>query len=255
MSGYQFESANDMVRYVGFTVSTENLVVALLMLGSISIVLLIVGQGALAKNSTRWPFLKGMIPSHESWDSSVSAEKLQEIARIRRRLRIQRGLTIVVIGALLVSMMTGVSMYTTYLGNTTTFVHYASSGDKERVPVGSWNVFDVDVHPPYPGLFSSLSFYCDIESWGNASSTLSFYFGIVAMDSTEYLSLDEDGRHALLSSDWLNHTWGGGEGFGVGENLEESYGSYICVLLIIADANPLEDSYIEAGLFIIQEGA
>jgi hypothetical protein len=75
------------------------------------------------------------------------------------------------------------------------------------------------------------------------------------MDSTEYLSLDEDSRHALLSSDWLNHTWGGGEGFGVGENLEESYGSYICVLLIIADANPLEDSYIEAGLFIVQEGA
>lgn len=257
LSGYQFESANRMVEYVGFTFSAMSLALALLVLGSISLVLLVAGQMTLTRNSVRWKVLKGMIPSHEIWSAPVSTAQSQETARVRRRLRIQRGLTIVVIGTLLVSMSAGVSMHTTFLSNSTTFIHYVSSGDEERIPVESWNVFDVDVQPPYPGLFNSLFMYCDVKSWGNASDSLSFYFDILAMNSTEFNSLDEESRFALLDSNLLNVTWNGewGEwGFGFGRNLEESYGSYICVLFIIADANPLEISYIEASLLIVQQG-
>ncbi len=60
-SGYQFESTDDMVGYLGFAVSAEGIAVALLILSSISIVLLLTGQRALSKNSTRWPVLKRMI--------------------------------------------------------------------------------------------------------------------------------------------------------------------------------------------------
>lgn len=253
LSGYQFESANEMVRYVGFTVSAEGLAVALLMLSSISIVLLIAGQRVLARNSTRWTILEGMIPNHEIWSTSVSAEKLQEITRIRRGLRLQRGLTTLIVGTLLVSVMIGGSMNSSHLVNSTTIVHYLSPEDGERVFVGSWLIFDVDIRPPYPGLFNQLFFDCDIKNWGNASDTLSFYYGMLEMNSTEFDSLEESSRLELVSS-WLNQTSENCGGFGIGKNLEEFHGSYVCVLKIMSDVDPSEKSYIEATLLIIQEG-
>ena len=250
LSGYQFESTNDMVRYMGFTVSTENLAIALLMLSSISIVLLIVGQRALAKNSTRWPIMKGMIPIHELWNSSVSAEKLQDIARIRRGLRLQRGLTAMMVSILLISMFAGHSMYGNYVVNSTTIVHYTTPGIREDIPVGSWIIFDVNVHPPYPGFFSSLHFTCHIELCGNTSGTVSFYLGVLEMNSTEFELLEESNRLELVST-WFNQSCG--VGFGQAQLLEESYGSYVCVLKLISDAAPSEKSYVEGTLLIIQE--
>ncbi|MDH4213811.1 MAG: hypothetical protein OEV85_07810 [Candidatus Thorarchaeota archaeon] len=254
LSGYQFENANRMIEFVGFAFSTESLAIAFFLLGIISIMLVIVGQKVMIRNSKRWIALGGITPSQEIWSTAVPTEKGLLTNRIKRGLRIQRGLTTLVIGALLVSMMAGVSMYTTYLSNSTLFIHYVSPGDKEMISVGKWNIYGVDVQPPYPGLFNGLYFYCFIETWGNASDSLSFYFGIVAMNSTEFNSIDEEGRLALLPGYRLNQTWDGGGGFGLGDNLGESYGSYICVLLIIADANPMENSYIETSLLIIQNG-
>ncbi len=253
LSGYQFESANEMVSYVGFVVSVEGLAVALLILSSISIVLLLTGQRALSKNSTRWPVLKGMIPIDEKWDASVSAEKLQEINRIRRSLRLQRVLTTILVGVLLISMVGGVLMHSTYISSSTIFFHHINPEEGERVLVGYWNIFEVDVRPPYPGLFNKLSFFCGVENWGNASDSLSFYYGILEMNSTEFDSLNETNRLELVYSR-LNRTSDSYVGFGVGKNLEESYGSFICVLRVISDADPSENSYIEARIQIIQEG-
>ncbi len=251
LSGYQFESANDMVDYVGFVVSIEGIVGALLILGAISIVLLFIGQKVLSKTSTRWTVLEGMIPDHKIWASSHSAEKLQEITRIRRGLKLQRGLTITIVCVLIVSMLGGVSVYTTQIQSSTTIIHYVSPVDGERVPVGSWIIFDVDVRPPYPDLFNLLRFFCGIENWGNASDTLSFYYGILNMSSTDFDLLEESSRLDLLFSR-ENRTDTGGSGFGVGKNLEESYGPYVCVLKIVSVADPTENSYIEAELLIIQ---
>jgi hypothetical protein len=250
LSGYQFESANDMVRYVGFIVSIEGLSIALLILGSISIVLFFAGQRALAKNSSRWPVLKGMIPVIELWDASDSPEKLQEITRIRRGLRFQRGLTTMIVGVLLISMFVGGSTYSSYVVNSTTIIHYATPGIREDIPVGSWIVFDVDVHPPYPGLFNILYFEIHIETLGNTSGTVSFFIGILEMNSTEFDLLEESIRLESLTSR-LNQSYG--VGFGIGEGLEESYGSYICALKIISDAAPSEKSYVKGTLEIIQE--
>jgi hypothetical protein len=255
LSGYQFESANRMVEFVGFAFSAESLGVAFLLFGAISITLPIIGQRAMMRNSKRWIALGSVTLVQEIWATAAAPKKGQETNRIKRGLRIQRGLTTLIVGVLLISMIAGVSMYTTYVGSSTTFVHYVSLGDSERISVGGWNVYDVDVQPPFPGLFNRLFMSCHIRSLGNASDSLSFYFGIIAMNSTVFNSLDEESRLALLPNHRLNHTWDGGWGFGLGENLEESYGSYICVLRIIADANPLENSYIEASLLIIQEGA
>jgi len=248
-SGYQFESTTDMVRYVGFVVSLEGLVVALLTLSSLSIVLFFAGQRALAKNSTRWPIIKGMIPIDEKWDSTVSAEKLQKITRIRRGLRFQRSLTTMVVGVLLISMFVGASMYSTYIVNSTTIIHYATPGTRENFPVGSWLVFDVDVQPPHPGLFNQLHSECHIETLGNTSGTVSLYYGILEMTSAEFDLLDEASRLDLVNS-WLNQSSGAGIGFG--QNLEESYGSYVCVLKIISDATSAENSYIEGTFLIVQ---
>jgi hypothetical protein len=49
----------------------------------------------------------------------------------------------------------------------------------------------------------------------------------------------------------LNQSYG--VGFGIGEMIRESYGSYVCALKIISDAAPSEKSYIEGTLEIIQE--
>jgi len=248
-SGHQFESNDDMVGYLGFSASAEGLAVALLILSSISIVLLLTGQRALAENSTRWPILKGIIPIDEKWDASDSAEKLQEINRIRRGLRLQRGLTTILVCAILVSMVVGVSMYSTSITNTTTFIHYETQGNSENIPVGSWFIFEVDVNPPYPELFNKLHFDWHIITLGNTSGTVSIFIGIIEMNSTEFNLLDETsrlelGRDRIISS---------GSGGGTGKNLEESYGSYICVMKILSDANPIENSYVEVSLLIIQE--
>ncbi len=253
LSGFQFESSYDMVRQVGFTVSAEGLAVALLILSSISIVLLIAGQRILVKNSTRWTILEGMIPTHKIWSISASAEKLQEITRVRRGLRLQRGLTTLIVGTLLVSVMLGGSISSTYLANITRTFHHVSPEGGERVLVGSWNIYDVDVIPPYPGLFNMLHFYCDIENWGNASNSLSVYYGILEMNSTEFDLLEESSRFELVFSR-LNQTRESGGGYGAGKNLEESYGSYLCVLKIVSDVDPSEKSYVEAELLIVQEG-
>jgi len=250
LSGYQFESTNDMVRYVGFIVSIEGLSIALLILGSISIVLFFAGQRALAKNSTRWPILKGMIPVIELWDASDSPEKLLQITRIRRGLRFQRGRTTMIVGVLLISMFVGASTYSSYVVNSTTIVYYATPGIRENIPVGSWIVFDIDVHPPYPGLFNQIYFEVNIVTLGDTSGNVSFYVGFLQMNSTEFGLLEESIRFELLFG-WLNQSYG--VGFGIGEELEESYGSYICALKIISDDAPSEESYIEGTLQIIQE--
>ncbi len=254
MSGYQFESARDMVSYVGFEVSVEGLIVTLLILSSISILLLLVGQRVLARNSNRWPILKGMIPRQELWDSSVSTKEIQKMTRIRRGLRVQRGLTTMIVSVLLISMFVGGSMYVSNVVNSTTVIHYATPGFKENIPVGTWIIFDVDVPPPYPGLFNFLHFGVTVETWGNASDSLSFFFGVLDMNSTEFDLLEESTRFELLFSRLNNTFVGFGEfGFGAGDFMEEDYGSYVCVLKIISDSNPLENSYVEGSLRITQE--
>ena len=254
LSGYQFESALKMVQFIGFAFSAESLILPLLLLCSISIVLLIVGQQVLMKNSKRWASLRMISPGSEIWPTTPSPEKRQETTRIRRHLWIQRGLTTLIIAILLISSSAGVSLYTTYISNNTFFVQYNSPGDSERITVGAWNVYDIDVHPPFPGLFNGLSVFCRFDSWGNASDSLSFYFGFVAMNSATFNSLDEESRLSLLPYHYLNMTRPGIGGIGVDENLEESSGSYIFVLLIRADVNPLENSYIEVSMFIFEQG-
>ncbi|MFW9893864.1 MAG: hypothetical protein ACFFFO_16785, partial [Candidatus Thorarchaeota archaeon] len=57
-------------------------------------------------------------------------------------------------------------------------------------------------------------------------------------------------RFGLLSS-WLNQS--SGVGFGTGEYLEESYGSFVCALKLISDDAPSENSYVEGTMLIVQE--
>jgi len=251
LSGYQFESAENMVKYVGFTFSAEGIIIALLLLGSISIVLLILGQRSLIKNSRRWEPLGSMNLDCEIWPESVSPEKSQKIARIRRGLRIQRGLTTMVIAGLLVSMMIGSSVYGTYLANAPRSILYVSPDEGERVSVGFWNIFEVDVCSPYHGLFNYLTFTFNMVTWGNASDTLRFYLGILKMDSTEFNALNEASRLEMVYN-ICNATKPALPGVGTGISLEDSYGSCVGVLLITADANPLENSYIEVSLLIVQ---
>ncbi len=112
---------------------------------------------------------------------------------------------------------------------------------------------DVDVQPPSPGLFNSLHFYFGVINWGNATGSLSFYYEILEMNSTEFNSLDESSRLKMVSS-ILNRTADGNLERGRGKNLEESFGSYVCVLKIISDIDPSENIYIEVSLLIEQTG-
>jgi hypothetical protein len=248
LSGHQFESIDDMVSYVGFVVSAQSIASALLLLVSLSIVLLFFGIRLLQMNSVRWRSLPGMTPLREVWSSAATPE---EISRIKRSLRVQRSLATIIIAFLLVSINFGGAAYVSALENSTTIVHYESPANGETLQVGVWYVFGVNVQPPYPGLFNFLHFSFEILTWGNASNSLSFYYKILEMDSTEFNSLDESSRLGLVSS-LMNATFHGGWGHGIARNLEESYGAYICVLKIISDSNPSENSYVEAFLLIEQ---
>ena len=125
-----------------------------------------------------------------------------------------------IVGVLLISMFVGGSTYSSYVVNSTTIIHYATPGIREDIPVGSWIVFDVDVRPPYPGLFNNLHFEIHIITLGNTSGTVSFFIGILEMNSTEFDLLEESIRFELLTSR-LNQSYG--VGFGIGEGLRESY--------------------------------
>jgi len=248
LSGHHFESIDDMVSYVGFVVSAQSIASALLLLVSLSIVLLFFGIRLLQMNSVRWQSLPEMTHLREVWSSAATPE---EIRRIKRSLRVQRGLATIIIASLLVSINLGGAAYVSTLEYSTTIVHYESPANGETLQVGVWYVFGVNVQPPYPGLFNSLLFFFEILTWGNASDSLSFYFDILEMNSTEFESLDESSRLGLVYS-LMNLTFHGGEGYGISKGLEESYGAYICVLKIISDSNPSENSYIEASLLIEQ---
>ncbi len=250
LSGYQFDSINEMVEYVGFVVSAQGIASTLLILVTLSIVFLFMGIGLLKLNSARWQSLPGMIPIREVWSSAATHE---EISHMRRGLRIQRGFTTIIIALLLVSINISGSVYVTSLESSSLIVHYESPVNGEILQVGIWNIFDIDVQPPYPGLFNQLRFYFGILTWGNASDSLSFYYEILEMNSTEFNSLEESSRLEMVSS-LLNRTTDGTLGRGRGKNLEGSYGAYICVLKIISDADPSENSYVEASLLIEQSG-
>ena len=251
LSGYPFESATDMVRYTGFTVTIAGLVIALLAFSLVAIVLVFVGQKALTRNIPRWSILKNMTPEDEKWDASDTPEILQKIGQIKRSLRKQRGLAALVVGILLVSLFAGGSMYNTYLRNSTTIVHYQTPGTIENIQLGSWITFDVDVPPPYPGLFNQLTFSFHLITMGNTNGSISTYIAVLYMTTAEFNLLNETSRRELTFA-WLNQSRVG-RSIGVGENLENVYGSYICVLKIISDTDPLETSYIEGSLEILQE--
>ncbi|MFX1483007.1 MAG: hypothetical protein ACFFCP_07445 [Promethearchaeota archaeon] len=248
LSGYQFESIDEMVSYVGFIISAQGIASALLLLVSLSIVLLLFGIGLLKMNSVRWQSLPGMTHLREVWSSAATPD---QIGKFKRSLRVQRGLATVIIALLLVSVNYGGSVYVSNLENSTTIVHYESPENGEILQVGVWYVIDVDVQPPYPGLFNQLAFWVHVLTWGNASDSLSFYFDILEMNSTEFNLLDESSRLDMVHST-LNYSTEWSFGRGRGKNLEESYGAYICVLKIISDTNPSENSYVEVSLLIEQ---
>ena len=252
LSGYPFESATDMVRYTGFTVTIAGLVVALLAFSLVAIVLGFVGQKALIRNIPRWSILKNMTPEDEKWDASDTPEILQKIGPVKRNLRNQRGKAVVVVCILLVSLFVGGSMYNTYLRNSTTIVHYQTPGTMENIQLGSWITFDVDVPPPHPGLFNQLTFSFQLITMGDTTGSISTYIAVLYMTTAEFNLLNETSRRELTFA-WLNQS-SSGRGIRVGENLENIYGSYICILKIISDADPLETSYIEGSLEILQEG-
>ncbi|MHA2022171.1 MAG: hypothetical protein ACTSWQ_00755, partial [Candidatus Thorarchaeota archaeon] len=174
LSGYQFESTEDMVRYVGFVVSAGNLAIVLLIFSSIAIVLFLAGQKTLLKNTSRWTNLKGMIPKDEDWDASDSPEILQKITRFKRSLRVQRGLVTLTISILLVSFFVGGPLYRDAIIDSTTIYHYRTPGIMEDITVGSWIIFDVEMNPPLPGLFNMLFINLHLITLGNTSGTVSF---------------------------------------------------------------------------------
>ncbi|MGY5858024.1 MAG: hypothetical protein RTU63_01545 [Candidatus Thorarchaeota archaeon] len=251
LSGYPFESPTDMVRYTGFTVLVVDLIIALLAFSSVAIFLVFVGQKTLSRNIPRWSILKNMTPVDEKWDATDTPEILQKLGQVKRSLRKQRGLAVLVVGILLVSLFVGGSMYNTYLRNSTTVVHYRTPGVMENIQLGSWITFDVDVPPPHPGLFNQLSFSFHLITMGDTTGSISTYIAVLYMTSAEFDLLNETSRHELTFG-WLNQS-SGGRGIGVGENLENTYGSYICVMKIIADSDPLSTSYIEGSLEIVRE--
>jgi hypothetical protein len=251
LSGYYFQSLEDMVRYVGFTVSIDNVALSLLGMSVIAVFLLIMGQRVLSMNSNRWTILERMLPSQVIWDSAVKDEPTRYNST-KHSLALQRGFTTLIVGVLIVSVLVGGSVYNTYITNVTSTVIYTSPTEGEQIQVGTWYIFDIDVPPPYPGLINMVGIEVDVLTWGNASTYLSFYYGALEMDSTEFGLLNESIRLGSLSS-WSNQTRESCGGFGNYETLDDSFGSYVCVLKIVSDSNPLETSYIEAVLTVIYQ--
>lgn len=171
---------------------------------------------------------------------------------MKRRLRMQRGLTTVIIALLLVSINVSGSAYVSTLEVSTTIVLYESPVDGEVLQVGAWKMIDIDVQPPFPGLFNSLFFHWEVIDWGNASNELTFYYEILEMNSTEFGLLNETSRLDMVSSRLISYD--GSWRLGRGHNIEEAYGAYVCVLKIVSIADPTENSYMNATLLVEQSG-
>ena len=229
--------------------SGQGIAVSLLLMVSLSIVSLIIGIRALKINSGRWQCLPGLIPLHEAWSSAATNE---EIRRTKRSLRLQRGLTTVVIALLLVSINISGSAYVADLQSSTTTVHYESPENGEILQMGVWLMIDIDVQPPVPGLFNAIFFFQHVLDWGNTSGTVTFYYDILDMNSTEFSSLNESSRLDVVSGDRTVDT-DGLLGHGIGHNIEEAYGAYVCVLKVVSVTNPLVNSYLNVTLLVEQE--
>lgn len=246
LSNYESPRYPTIGTYFGFDASAPSILFSLSLFSVIAVICAIISFKVLLRTTSFWTDLRKI--GSGIWESE--SELRGDHLKIKRELKIRRLLLVGFVILLLSSLTFGSASYKSMVLEEATITLHQSPDDGEDITLGEWYVFSCNVQPTGYVQWTHLRYSCTIENWDFAPEDLSFFFSMLNMSSSEFLSLNETNRRDLCN--YRNRTRGEFGGFGGSLELEQDYGVFILVLKAIATENATLSGFIRCSINIRQ---
>lgn len=250
LSGYDFTFENQEIMYFGFGLSSQNTILSLVGFLSVALIALALAIPILGMNMSNWPLLHNMVKTSDIWARMPTDAEPKMVDKAKQTLSIRRGVVVVLVASLLLSVISGNMVYTQNIQDSTHIIHYESAEDGEVVHLQSWVVIGFELGPPYPGLSNVLNYHVRIIDWGSCPDILWFHWGLLAITPGEFDHLNESSK--LDQCHDRNETrgeWGGTSAY---VDFGEEFGSYILVFRAVSTDNPAINGSLRMSFYILQ---
>jgi len=196
LAGYDPPNDYLFTRYFDFDIPLSSILVILGIFGIIAFTILFGSFKIFQYNSSRWTTKKDGSDDLGTWESIpvLSKEQLTN----KRKMKIRRGVLVVLVASLLIGMTITTEYSTTTLIEQTTHILYESPENGEEILLGEWYVFSCEIVPTQLGLDNYLRYRIDIENWANSPEHIEFYYNMVNMSSADFQNLNETEQRDLL---------------------------------------------------------
>ena len=146
----------------------------------------------------------------------------------------------------------GTTSYTNTIINSSTIIFHQSPELGEQINLGDWYIFPCDVQPSQYGLPNILHERFEVEDYmaHDCPDELSFFYSMLNMSSSEFLSFNETERRAQCN--YRNRTLDEFSGAGGSLNLGSYYGPFTYVLKVIAAENETTSGFIYSRILLYQ---
>ncbi|MBA7569748.1 hypothetical protein ES708_11489 [subsurface metagenome] len=244
-NGYPFES----FFVFGFSTTMDSILLVLTMFGLIILIGFIAGIKRLQHNSSTW-VKESEIRKIVIWESEH--EHQQKVAKIRRRIVKRSSVLVSLIIIVLTVATIGTTSYTNTVINNSTIIFHQSPETGEQINLGDWYIFPCDVQSSQYDLPNILHYSFENEDYmaHDCPDELSFFYSILNMSSSEFLSFNETERRAQCN--YRNATFGDFGGRGGAINLGSYSGSLTYVLKVIAAENETTTGFIYSRIILYQ---
>jgi hypothetical protein len=232
LTGYEFESPNQMQMYLGIQLDSLSLVVPLLGWFSISMMSLVFAFNLFQIDLHRWRTNAKLVESDDAlWIESVPYIKSDDNTRESLSLRRQKQMALAVILSFLILVSFAGTIYTNAKLEESIQVLYESPSEGETLCMGLWFTIEVYIRPPPSGYENEIRWDFNILDWGECPDTVRMQYCWVDMTLDEFMALNDTTR-ANLSNDLGNKTKGSIGGVSGNTDIENKYGNFVFGFLI-----------------------
>jgi hypothetical protein len=245
LTNYESPYYPTLAQYFGFDASFLTILFSLIVLGVIAFICAITSIRVLVRTTSFWVDLQNT--DSTIWESESERHRKH---LNKRGLKIRRLLLVGFVIALLSGLTFGMMFYRNIVIEEGTIIFHQSPEEGEQINLGEWYVFSCNIQPTDYGQWTNLRYQCSIENWDSAPENLSFYYSVLNMTSSEFLSLNETHRRDHCRN--TNRTKGNFGGFIGGWELEQGYEFFILVLKVIATENATLSGFIHCSINIRQ---
>jgi len=246
LSNYESPYYPSIATYFGFDASAPSILFSLSIFSVIAVICAIISFKVLLRTTSFWTDLREIGSGIWKSEPELHGDHL----KIKRELKIRRLLLVGFVILLISGLTFGIASYKSMVLEEATITLHQSPEDGEEITLGEWYVFSCNVQPTGYVQWTHLRYSCTIENWDFAPEDLSFFFSMLNMSSSEFLSLNETSRRDLCN--YRNRTRGEFGGFGGGWELEQDYGIFILVLKAIATDNATLSGFLRCSINIRQ---